>query len=61
VAAQRVIKALGTFGYQVDVLGRERYRSAIPRGLARLRRLLPRHPETASVLEGLRRARLLDP
>jgi hypothetical protein len=40
VATQRMIKALGTFGYQIAVLGRERYRSAIPRTLERLSRSL---------------------
>ena len=47
VAAQRMIKALGTFGYQVGRLGRERYRPAIPLTLERLSRLLPAYPETA--------------
>jgi aminoglycoside/choline kinase family phosphotransferase len=41
VAAQRMIKALGTFGYQVAVLGRDRYRDAISRTVERLGRLLP--------------------
>jgi aminoglycoside/choline kinase family phosphotransferase len=49
VAAQRMIKALGTFGYQIAVLGRERYRSAIPRTLERLARRLPRSASTASL------------
>ncbi len=49
VAAQRMIKALGTFGYQVGVLGRDRYRSAIPRTLERLARLLPTRDSTASL------------
>jgi len=31
VAAERMIKALGTFGYQVATLGRSRYREPIPR------------------------------
>jgi len=44
VAAERMIKALGTFGYQVAVLGKDRYRAGIPRTLARLRRLLPSIP-----------------
>jgi aminoglycoside/choline kinase family phosphotransferase len=44
VAAERMIKALGTFGYQVGVLGKERYRAGIPRTAARLRRLLPSIP-----------------
>lgn len=36
-AAQRNLKALGTFGYQVHVRGKERYRDAIPRTLEHLR------------------------
>jgi len=38
VATQRMVKALGTFGYQAGALGRGRYLSAIPRTLARLER-----------------------
>jgi aminoglycoside/choline kinase family phosphotransferase len=49
VAAQRMIKALGTFGYQIAVLGRGRYRSAVPRTVERLARLLPTRGETASL------------
>lgn len=45
-ATQRMIKALGTFGYQVARLGRERYRDAIPRTLERLDRTLPAHAAT---------------
>ncbi len=41
VAAERMIKALGTFGYQIGVLGRTRYEDAVPRTLTRLERLLP--------------------
>jgi aminoglycoside/choline kinase family phosphotransferase len=41
VALQRMIKALGTFGYQTTVHGSDRYSSAILRTTARLRRLLP--------------------
>jgi len=59
VAAQRMIKALGTFGYQVGRLGRERYRSAIPRTLERLRRLLPVSQETAPLARALDEAGLL--
>ena len=59
VAAQRMIKALGTFGFQVGRLGRERYRSAIPRTLERLRRLLPVSQETASLARALDEAGLL--
>ena len=59
VAAQRMIKALGTFGYQVAVLGRDRYRSAIPRTVERLARLLPASPQTAALGEAFSRAGLL--
>ena len=54
-SAQRMIKALGTFGYQIAVMGRERYRSAIPRTIERLGRLLPENTQTAplaGLLEG---------
>jgi hypothetical protein len=46
VAAQRMIKALGTFGYQIGVLGRDRYRSSMRRTVERLVRVLPAHVET---------------
>jgi aminoglycoside/choline kinase family phosphotransferase len=46
VAAQRMLKALGTFGYQTAVLRRGRYTSAIPRTTSRLRELLPSLEET---------------
>ena len=49
VAAQRMLKALGTFGYQVAVMKRDRYRTAIPRTVERLRRLLPGQPDTAPI------------
>jgi hypothetical protein len=58
-SAQRTIKALGTFGYQVAVLGRQRYRSAIPRAVERLSRLLPANTQTASLAEVLLSAGLL--
>ena len=59
VAAQRMLKALGTFGYQIVVLGRDRYRDAIPRTVDRLRRLLPACSATASLGEVLLRDGLL--
>lgn len=61
VAAQRMIKALGTFGYQVSCLGRDRYLDGVPRTLARLRRELPAGPETASLGRALETAGLLAP
>ncbi|MBD3867850.1 MAG: phosphotransferase [Acidobacteria bacterium] len=39
LAVQRMVKALGTFGYQISVMGRERYRSAIPRTIRNIREL----------------------
>jgi len=59
VGAQRMIKALGTFGYQVAVLGRERYRSAIPRTVERLKRLLPASTQTAELSDVFHEAGLL--
>ena len=59
VAAQRMIKALGTFGYQLGVLGRERYRSAIPRTVERLARFLPAREGTAALGEVFRDEGLL--
>lgn len=53
VAAERMIKALGTFGYQIATLGRERYRDAIPRTVSRLTNLLPSVPDLADVAEAL--------
>jgi aminoglycoside/choline kinase family phosphotransferase len=41
VSLQRMIKALGTFGYQTAVRGSDRYLGAIRRTTGRLRRLLP--------------------
>jgi hypothetical protein len=49
VASQRMIKALGTFGYQVEVAGNPRYADAIPRTLARLDRWLARSRETLAI------------
>ena len=59
VAAQRMLKALGTFGYQISALGRERYRSAIPRTVERLARFLPQSAQTAPLGEVLLREGLL--
>jgi aminoglycoside/choline kinase family phosphotransferase len=55
VAAQRMIKALGTFGYQIAVLGRERYRSSLRRTVERLVRVLPARVETAPLAEAFLR------
>jgi aminoglycoside/choline kinase family phosphotransferase len=59
VSAQRMIKALGTFGYQVTVLGRPRYESAISRVVGRLRRWQPRSRRTRRVLDTLIAERVL--
>ncbi len=59
LAAQRMIKALGTFGYQASVLGRRRYLDGVPRTLSRLSQLLPRSPRTASIARHLRATGLL--
>ena len=55
VAIQRMVKALGTFGYQVTKMGRDRYRASIPRTVERIRRLAPAHPELAPIVEALAR------
>lgn len=51
VGAQRMIKALGTFGYQIEVAENVRYMNAIPRTLVRLDRLLPARDETYPIHE----------
>jgi N-acetylmuramate 1-kinase len=56
VTTQRMIKALGTFGYQAGALGRARYLEAIPRTLARLERSLQARDEARVLLECLREA-----
>jgi N-acetylmuramate 1-kinase len=55
-ATQRMIKALGTFGYQITRLGRMRYSDAIPRTLQRLDRTLPARAETREIHAALRRS-----
>ena len=60
VAAQRMLKALGTFGYQIATLERTRYASAIPRTLGRLRDLLPQRDETRNLHAALTATNLLD-
>jgi hypothetical protein len=50
-----MIKALGTFGYQIAVLGRERYLTSLRRTVERLSRMLPARVETAPLAEVLRR------
>lgn len=60
VAAERMIKALGTFGYQTAVQGSGRYLDAARRTAGRLRRLLPRSEETARLAQLLLSAGLLD-
>ncbi len=60
VAAERMIKALGTFGYQATALGRSAYLSGVPRTLARLRESLPSAPETRCVADALEAEGLLE-
>lgn len=59
VSAQRMLKALGTFGFQVTRMRRERYSSAIPRTQARLRDLLGSFEESGPLLDRLTDAGLL--
>jgi aminoglycoside/choline kinase family phosphotransferase len=59
VAGQRMLKCLGTYGHQVAVLGRERYRSAIAPTLRRLRTRLPAAKSTREIHDLLSRQGLL--
>jgi len=59
VSAQRMIKALGTFGYQIAVLGRDRYRSSLRRTVERLSRVLPARVETEQLAGVLLRHRIV--
>lgn len=63
VGAQRMIKALGTFGYQIEVVKNMRYTVAIQRTLARLDRLLASDEETLPIHRAFRSLDLfpLDP
>ncbi|HEX5045259.1 MAG TPA: phosphotransferase [Candidatus Polarisedimenticolaceae bacterium] len=61
VAAERMIKALGTFGYQASARGNPRYLEAVPRTLVRLRRTLFADLRLADLGTLLQGARLLDP
>jgi hypothetical protein len=60
VAAERMIKALGTFGYQASVRGNPRYLEGIPRTLHRLRRTLARQSSLEDLGDLLERSRLLE-
>lgn len=59
LSIQRMLKMLGTFGYQIHALGRRRYAEAMDRTLRRLERLLPLCEQAREVREGLQAARLL--
>jgi aminoglycoside/choline kinase family phosphotransferase len=59
VSAERMIKALGTFGYQHGLGRGERYAGAIPRTLGRLRLALPALDETRALHATMDRAGLL--
>ena len=50
LAMQRMIKALGTFGNQIMIHGRDRYRSAIPRTLQNIRDLVGEIDELSPIL-----------
>ena len=60
VSAQRMIKALGTFGYQATVLGRRSYLSAVPRTVARLERLLPQLDASLALFDRFSAVRLFE-
>ena len=61
VAAERMIKALGTFGYQASARGNPRYLEGVPRTLTRLRRTLAASSGLADLGTLLDRDGLLDP
>ncbi len=61
VACQRMIKALGTFGYQSVVRGRHGYLEGVPRTLERLSQLLPACPEASKVARWFENTGLLAP
>jgi aminoglycoside/choline kinase family phosphotransferase len=60
VSAQRMLKALGTFGYQATVRNAPRYLDGVPRTLRRLRGLLPGMAETRALVRLLSEAGALD-
>ena len=60
VGAQRMIKALGSFGYLTVATRGGRYLDAIPRTVGRLRTLLPKSKETKDLFELLARSGLLN-
>ena len=59
VSAQRMLKALGTFGYQVTQRRASRFLEGIPRTLERLRALLPTVPGTGDLRRFLEESGLL--
>ena len=59
VAAQRMIKALGSFGFLIEVMGMPRYLGSIPPTVERLRDLLPTLEPTRRLAEKLSVAGLL--
>jgi aminoglycoside/choline kinase family phosphotransferase len=61
VATERMVKALGTFGYQAAARGNPRYLEGVPRTVARLRRTLAARPQLADLGALLEREGLLDP
>ncbi len=60
VSAQRMLKALGTFGYQARARNAPRYLEGVPRTQRRLKRLLPSIPEAQPLFSALDRGGLLE-
>lgn len=58
VALERMVKALGTFGYQAEVRGRRSYLDAVPRTVRRIRGLRERLPRYAALIDLLDSARV---
>ena len=59
--AQRMIKALGTFGYQIAVRGRPRYAEALDHTRDRLNRVLPTQRSTANLARVIESSKILGP
>lgn len=61
VSVQRMLKALGTFGYQAACRGAGRYLEGAPRTVERLRRVLPSIEQGGALLVALDAAGALEP
>ena len=51
MSVQRHLKALGTFGHQIAIIGRPGFAAYVPRTIAYLRRTLHAYPRFGRLLE----------